>query len=119
MEGNLKNNQNSPSVLSLIPIDTKATEFQKLMLIYEKALMYAKIEIENIGKSLKDFYEYNVINNIDSRIKSPESIICKMKKKKYDLNYKALIENINDVAGIRIVCPFKSDLTKVQKVIQM
>ena len=41
-----------------------------------------------------------------------------MKKKKYDLNYKALISNINDVAGIRIVCPFKTDIPKIKKVIE-
>ena len=118
MEKNLKNNQTSPSVLSLVPIDIKTQEFQKLMLIYEKAMLQAKFELENIGEALKNFYEYNVISNIDCRVKSPESIIKKMKKKNYDLNYKALIENINDVAGVRVVCPFKSDIPKIKELIE-
>lgn len=118
MEKNLKNNQNLPSVLSLVPIDTKTQEFQKLMLIYEQAMTQAKLELENIGEALKGFYNYSVINNIDCRIKSPESIVKKMKKKKYDLNYSALIENINDVAGIRIVCPFKTDIPKIKEIIE-
>ena len=36
-----------------------------------------------------------------------------MKRKQYDLNYKNLIENVEDIAGIRVVCPFKSDINKV------
>ena len=41
-----------------------------------------------------------------------------MKKKNYDLNYEELIRNINDVAGIRIVCPFKTDIFKIKEVIE-
>ena len=41
-----------------------------------------------------------------------------MKKKNYDLNYEELIKNINDVAGIRIVCPFKTDIFKIKEVIE-
>ena len=41
-----------------------------------------------------------------------------MKKKNYDLNYEELIKNINDVAGIRIICPFKTDIFKIKEVIE-
>ena len=68
--------------------------------------------------SLNKVYKYNVINNIECRIKTPDSIINKMKRKNYDLNYKALISNINDVAGIRIICPFKTDIPKIKEVIE-
>ena len=73
-------------------------------------------ELEEIQNSLKNFYDYDVINNINSRIKTPESIIKKMKKKNYDLNYKNLINNVNDIAGI--VCPFKNDIPKVKQIIE-
>ena len=68
--------------------------------------------------SLKEIYNYDVISNIESRIKTPDSIVKKMKKKNYDLNYEELIKNINDVAGIRIVCPFKTDIFKIKEVIE-
>lgn len=66
---------------------------------------------------IKDMYGYELINNITSRIKTPESIINKMKKKQYELNYKNLVTNIDDIAGIRITCPFKSDILIIKNLI--
>ena len=112
------NNQEKIKLLSLVPIDVQEKKFQTLMLIYEKAMMQAKKELEEFQASLKELYSYNVINNIESRIKTPDSIIKKMKKKNYDLNYEELIRNINDIAGIRIVCPFKTDIFKIKETIE-
>ena len=112
------NNQEKIKLLSLVPIDVQEKKFQTLMLIYEKAMMQAKKELEEFQASLKELYNYNVINNIESRIKTPDSIIKKMKKKNYDLNYEELIRNINDIAGIRIVCPFKTDIFKIKETIE-
>ena len=118
MNNELKQNDTSIAGLQMIPIDTKQQEFKKLMSIYEKAMDKTKDELEDIKSSLNKVYKYNVINNIECRIKTPDSIINKMKRKNYDLNYKALISNINDVAGIRIVCPFKTDIPKIKEVIE-
>lgn len=82
------------------------------------AMVQVKDDLETVKTSLKNFYEYDVINNINCRIKTPDSIINKMKRKQYNLNYKSLIENVNDIAGIRVVCPFKSDIPKVIEVIE-
>ena len=101
-----------------MPIDVKENDFQKLMNIYEMAMNKVKNDLEDVKKSLNNFYQYDVINNINCRIKTPDSIIKKMKRKQYGLNYKNLIENINDIAGIRIVCPFKSDIQKVVEIIE-
>ena len=104
--------------MSLVPIDVKEKNFQTLMLIYEQAMLQVKRKLESFQTSLKEFYNYDVINNINCRIKTPESIINKMKKKNYDLNYKELIGNVNDIAGIRIVCPFKTDIFKIKDTIE-
>ena len=118
MDKELNKSDTSIVGLQMLPVDTKKHEFQQLMSIYEKAMNKTKCELTEIQKNLSESHNYNVINNIECRIKSPDSIINKMKKKKYDLNYKALISNINDVAGIRIVCPFKTDIPKIKKVIE-
>lgn len=115
---NLKNKNNNLSILSLVPIEVKTKNFQTLMLIYEQAMVQVKQELEKFQIALKEFYDYDVIHNINCRIKTPDSIIKKMKKKNYDLNYKELIENINDVAGIRIVCPFKTDIFRIRDMIE-
>jgi hypothetical protein len=113
-----KQTQENLKLLSLVPIDVQEKKFQTLMLIYEKAMIQAKEELEGFKSSLKEIYNYDVISNIESRIKTPDSIVKKMKKKNYDLNYEELIKNINDVAGIRIVCPFKTDIFKIKEVIE-
>lgn len=58
------------------------------------------------------------MNNITSRIKTPQSILNKMKKKHYELNYKNLVQNIDDIAGIRITCPFKNDILTIKEIIE-
>ncbi len=108
---NLKSNQ-------LVPIDVKNNDFRTLMNIYETAMFQVKDELETIKETLNVNSDYDIINNINCRVKTPDSILKKMKKKKYDLNYSNLIDNIDDVAGIRIVCPFKSDLIKVKETIE-
>ncbi len=102
----------------LVPIDVKEKEFKKIMNIYEMAMVQVKKDLEDVKVGLRDYYDYDVINNINCRIKTPESIINKMTKKNYNLNYKNLIENINDIAGIRVVCPFKNDIPKVIEIIE-
>ena len=113
-----KQTQENLKLLSLVPIDVQEKKFQTLMLIYEKAMTQAKEELEGFKTNLKEHYNYDVISNIESRIKTPDSIVKKMKKKNYDLNYEELIRNINDVAGIRIVCPFKTDIFKIKEIIE-
>ena len=113
-----KQTQENLKLLSLVPIDVQEKKFQTLMLIYEKAMTQAKEELEGFKTNLKKLYNYDVISNIESRIKTPDSIVKKMKKKNYDLNYEELIRNINDVAGIRIVCPFKTDIFKIKEIIE-
>ncbi|MBR0428270.1 MAG: hypothetical protein IJK18_08755 [Clostridia bacterium] len=102
----------------LVPINVKEQEFQKIMRIYEMAMIQVKDNLENMKNNLSNFYQYDVINNINCRVKTPDSIIKKMKRKQYDLNYKNLIENVDDIAGIRVVCPFKNDVFKVVKIIE-
>ena len=73
------------------------------------------IDVMQIYKNLICLQEEKpeLIYHVTKRIKTPESIIKKMKKKNYELNYINLIENIEDIAGIRIVCPVKEDIKTV------
>lgn len=102
----------------LVKIDVKEKDFQTLMNVYEMAMIQVKTDLEEVKNGLYNYYNYNVINKIDCRIKTPKSIINKMKMKEYGLNYKNLIEKVDDIAGIRIVCPFKSDISKVVEILE-
>ena len=102
---------------SLIPLNMQNKEFDMLMSLYKKAEEEILQKLNIIKEYLKEIYEYDVINHIVSRIKSPNSILNKMKKKHYNMTYKELIENVNDIAGIRVICAFKNDIHKVRNII--
>lgn len=98
-------------------IKKKYDEFEIIMLIYKKALNNTVEKFTNLKQLLNEHYKYEVITNITSRIKSPESIAGKMKKKKIEINYENMVQNINDIAGVRIICNYKEDIYKIRNAI--
>ena len=99
-------------------VDKKANDYEQIMYIYKSALKVLNTKFEILNEEFKSFYEYNPIDHITQRIKSPESIIDKMKKKELELTYRNLVEYINDVAGMRIICSFKDDVYKIVNIIE-
>mgnify|MGYP000936321807 FL=1 len=91
-------------------LDVKEEPFEKLMFFYKSALKQLELQMNIIKDEFKLIYNYDLIDHIDTRIKEPKSIVKKMEKKKYDKTYLNLIEKINDIAGIRIVCTLKDDI---------
>ena len=96
-------------------LDVKDKTFEKLMFIYSVAIKELETKINILKGEAKLFYNYELIDHINVRIKSPESIIKKMQKRNMELTYKDMIENINDIAGIRIVCPLKKDIVTIKE----
>ncbi len=99
-------------------IKVKDESFEKLMFIYYSAIKELEVKINIMKEQFNYFYNYNLINNVTSRVKEPNSIIKKMKKRNYELTYKEMIEKINDVAGIRIICPLKQDIFIVKEMVK-
>lgn len=92
--------------------------FKKLMFIYSTGIKELQTKMEIIQEEYKIFHNYNLIDHINTRIKTPESIKQKMEKRNLNLNYKEMIENINDIAGIRIICPLKKDIFSIKALIE-
>ena len=99
-------------------VKEKDVTFQKLMFIYKMAIKELNTKIEIFKEEFKTFYDYDLVDHINTRIKSPKSIIQKMKKKECKLTYREMIENINDIAGIRVVCPLQKDIYSIKNLIQ-
>ncbi len=102
---------------SMIPLNLSNKNFDFLMKIYEKALCEIYETLTQVKVKLNQIYGYDVINNITSRIKSPESIVNKLRKKHYEVNLKNIVEYIDDVAGLRIACPLKNDIYTIIEII--
>ena len=99
-------------------LDVKEEPFEKLMFFYKSALKQLELQMNIIKDEFKLIYNYDLIDHIDTRIKEPKSIVKKMEKKKYDKTYLNLIENINDIAGIRIVCTLKDDIFFIRDLVK-
>lgn len=99
-------------------LNVKDNKFGQLMHLYSLAMRSVEEKVNSINRDYKEIYEQDLINHVVCRIKTPDSIIKKMKRKNYELTYKNLIENINDIAGVRIICPFKSNVFEVVDLIR-
>ena len=99
-------------------LDVKEEPFEKLMFFYKSALKQLELQTNIIKDEFKLIYNYDLIDHINTRIKEPKSIVKKMEKKKYDKTYLNLIEKINDIAGIRIVCALKDDIFFIRDLVK-
>ena len=99
-------------------LDVKEEPFEKLMFFYKSALKQLELQMNIIKDEFKLIYNYDLIDHIDTRIKEPKSIVKKMEKKKYDKTYLNLIEKINDIAGIGIVCTLKDDIFFIRDLVK-
>ena len=99
-------------------IDITSEKYNKLMFLYNSALKIVNTKLEILKEELKEFYDYSPIEDITSRIKKPENVIEKLSRKDYAPTYANLINHLNDVAGIRIICNFKDDVYKIVELIE-
>lgn len=99
-------------------LKTEEETFQKLMFIYSVAIKELKTKIEILKDEFQIFNHYDLIDHIDTRVKEPKSIMEKMKKREIRSTYKDMIENINDIAGIRIICPLKKDIFLTKELLE-
>ena len=99
-------------------INLSDENFNKLMFVYSAALKQLETKMEILKDEFEFFYGMSVIDHTMSRIKKPESIIKKLESKNCDLTYRNLVENINDIAGLRVVCSFKNDIFTIVDVLK-
>ncbi|ARK30504.1 GTP pyrophosphokinase [Halalkalibacter krulwichiae] len=94
------------------------TELARFMMSYKFALDEVNTKIDILKQEFHYIHDYNPIEHVKSRLKSPESILKKISKKGYDLSLQSIRENIKDIAGIRITCSFISDIYKISEMLQ-
>ncbi|WAA10118.1 GTP pyrophosphokinase [Fervidibacillus albus] len=99
-------------------IKEKKTEFLRFLLSYKFALEEVNTKINILMEEFQYIHDYNPIEHVKSRLKKPESILKKMKRKGCSMSIEEIRENIRDIAGIRITCSYTSDIYKVSEMLQ-
>ncbi len=88
-------------------------KFQEMMMMYNCAIREIQTKMEVLSDELSITRKRNPIDHIKTRIKEPDSIANKLKKRGKEVSVQSVKENLNDVAGIRVICPFIDDIYQV------
>ena len=95
----------------------EAEEWNAALLLYDAALKQINTKLEILNDEFKLAHQYNPIEHITSRIKTPQSIAKKLRHNQKELTVDNIIKYVNDVAGIRIICSFTSDIYRIADLI--
>lgn len=87
------------------------------MFLYKSALKEIGTKIDILNDEFLNIHKYNPIEHVKSRIKTPESIAKKLQRDGYEVNIENMIKHVNDIAGIRIICSFTSDIYRIADMI--
>ncbi len=91
-----------------------AFQFQQIMMVYESAIKQIETKLDILNKESSVNRTRNPISTVKSRIKSPESIAKKLEKKGLEVTFDSMMRNLNDIAGVRVICPYISDIYSVR-----
>ena len=90
--------------------EEKLEEISETLLIYRSAIKEVKTKLDILDDELKIKRKRNPIEYMKSRVKSPSSIMEKLKRKGFEMNIESAKKNLNDIAGIRVICSFVGDI---------
>ena len=101
----------------IVPMDEGIESWNTTIFLYNSALKEVKTKVEILNDEFQQVHQYNPIEYVKARIKTPESIVKKLKRYGKETSIENMINYINDIAGIRIVCSFTSDIYKLAEMI--
>ena len=85
-------------------------DWETVIFVYQSALKQVETKIDILNGEFQHRHKYNPIEHVKSRIKTPESIVKKLKRHGYESSIENMVRYVNDIAGIRISCSFTSDI---------
>ena len=110
-------NNNEMHVVSPELFLSNTQHFNALMMMYRRTIREIRTKLEVLDDEFSIKYNRNPISSIKTRIKNPSSIYEKLKKMGFEFTEKNIRERLNDVAGIRVICPFIDDIYTIANLI--
>ncbi len=104
--------------LRVVENDNGIDSWMAVNLTYNAALKQINTKLEILNDEFQHVHQYNPIEHIKSRIKTPESIVKKLKRHGYESTIENMVKYINDIAGIRVICSFTSDIFRLADMIR-
>lgn len=114
----IRNNSTKGAYMELKADNSNGIDsWKEVNLIYNAALKQIETKMEILNDEFQHVHQYNPIEHIKSRIKTPESIVKKLKRNGYESTIENMVKYINDIAGIRIICSFTSNIYRLAEMI--
>lgn len=98
--------------------NSEVDRWTEAVLVYNSALKEIETKLEILNDEFQHVHKYNPIEHIKSRLKSSESIVKKLKKRGLESTIENMVEYVNDIAGIRVICSFTSDIYRVAEILE-
>ena len=97
--------------------DSDVDNWKEVTLVYNSALKQISTKLEILNDEFGHVHSYNPIEHIKSRIKTSESIVKKLRKHGHESTIQNMVRYVNDIAGIRVICSFTSDIYQIADMI--
>jgi putative GTP pyrophosphokinase len=97
--------------------DSDIDNWQEVILIYNSALKQIVMKLEILNDEFQRVHRYNPIEHTKYRIKTSESIVKKLRRYGCESTIKNMVNRVNDIAGVRVVCSFTSDIYRIADMI--
>ena len=91
--------------------------WKTVMFLYTSALKEVGTKLEILNDEFQHVHSYNPIEHIKTRIKTPESIVKKLKRNGHETSIENMVKYVNDIAGVRLICSFTSDIYQIAEMI--
>ena len=98
---------------SSLPFHESPHRYFVMRNLYESAVKQLVLKLEILNSEFNTLYARNPIHHIESRVKSSESIAAKLQRKGFPVTLEAAARDINDIAGVRVVCNYIDDVYRV------
>ena len=97
-----------------LPTVTNAQQkYLEMVQLYDSAIREVRTKVEILDAEFRVRYAHNPIHHIDSRLKSPSSIVEKLARKGLPRTLNAAEEHLYDIAGVRIICNYIEDIYRI------
>lgn len=93
-------------------------EWAKMLMSYKFALDEISTKLTILNEDLQFIQNYNPIEHVKTRIKSPEGIVEKLQRKGLEVSKDNAAQHIRDIAGVRVICSFTTDVYRVYDMIR-
>ncbi len=91
-------------------VQNKTQEWMQMMVYYKCAMMEIETKFNVLNEEYSLIHDRNPINSIKTRIKRPKSIKEKLERLQLPYTIDSIVENLNDIAGVRVICAFPEDV---------